>query len=132
MILRRKTQTLDNLLTKCLYKYMGILISWLVSALAILVTAYVLPGVHISSFFTALVTAVVLGIVNSILKPILLLLTLPINILTLGLLTFVINALLVLLAAQIVPGFKVDGFWWALAFSIVLSLVNAVLGNLTK
>lgn len=113
-------------------KGMGILISWLVSALAILVTAYVLPGVHIANFFTALVTAVVLGIINSILKPILLLLTLPINILTLGLLTFVINALLVLLAAQIVPGFVVDGFWWALAFSIVLSLVNTVLGNLTK
>lgn len=111
---------------------MGILISWLVSALAILVTAYILPGVHISSFFTALATAVVLGIINSILKPILLLLTLPINILTLGLLTFVINALLVLLAAQIVPGFKVDGFWWALAFSVVLSIVNSFLGNLTK
>lgn len=111
---------------------MQILISWLISALAILATAYVLPGVRIESFFTALVTAVVLGIINSILKPILLLLTLPINVLTLGLLTFVINALLVLLAAQIVPGFKVDGFWWALAFSIVLSLVNTVLGNLTK
>ena len=111
---------------------MGILISWLVSTLAIIVTAYVLPGVHIESFFTALVTAVVLGIINSILKPILLLLTLPINILTLGLLTFVINALLVLLAAQIVPGFKVDGFWWALAFSIVLSIVNSFLGNLSK
>lgn len=111
---------------------MQILISWLISALAILATAYVLPGVRIESFFTALVTAVVLGIINSILKPILLLLTLPINVLTLGLLTFVINALLVLLAAQIVPGFKVDGFWWALAFSIVLSLVNTVLGNLAK
>lgn len=111
---------------------MEILISWLVSALAILVTAYVLPGVHIASIFTALVTAVVLGIINSILKPILLLLTLPINILTLGLLTFIINALLVLLAAQIVPGFHVDGFWWALAFSIVLSIINSFLGNLSK
>ena len=111
---------------------MEILISWLVSALAILVTAYVLPGVHIESIFTALVTAVVLGIINSILKPILLLLTLPINILTLGLLTFVINALLVMLAANIVPGFKVDGFLWALAFSIVLSIINSFLGNLSK
>lgn len=111
---------------------MEILISWLVSALAILVTAYVLPGVHIASIFTALVTAVVLGIINSILKPILLLLTLPINILTLGLLTFVINALLVMLAAQIVPGFHVDGFLWALAFSIVLSIINSFLGNLSK
>lgn len=111
---------------------MEILLSWFVSALAILVTAYLLPGVHIESIFTALVTAVVLGIINSILKPILLLLTLPINVLTLGLLTFVINALLVLLAAHIVPGFRVEGFWWALAFSIVLSLVNTLLGNLSK
>lgn len=111
---------------------MEILLSWLVSALAIIVTAYILPGVRIESFLTALVTAVVLGIINSILKPILLLLTLPINVLTLGLLTFVINALLVLLAARIVPGFHVDGFWWALAFSVVLSLVNTLLGNLTK
>lgn len=109
-----------------------ILLSWLVSALAIIVTAYILPGVRIESFVTALVTAVVLGIINSILKPVLLLLTLPINVLSLGLLTFVINALLVLLAAHIVPGFRVDGFWWALAFSIVLSLVNTLLGNLTK
>ncbi|HSD98208.1 MAG TPA: phage holin family protein [Patescibacteria group bacterium] len=111
---------------------MEILLSWLVSALAIIVTAYVLPGVRIESFLTALVTAVVLGIINSILKPILLFLTLPINILTLGLLTFVINALLVLLASHLVPGFVVDGFWWALAFSIVLSLVNTLLGNLSK
>lgn len=109
-----------------------ILLSWLVSALAILVSAYLLPGVHIANFFTALVTAVVLGIINSILKPILLLLTLPINILTLGLLTFVINALLVMLAANIVPGFHVDNFWWALAFSIVLSIINSFLGNLRK
>ncbi len=111
---------------------MEILISWLISTLAIIVTAYVLPGVRVESFLTALVTAVVLGIINSVLKPILLLLTLPINVLTLGLLTFVINALLVLLAANLVPGFHVDGFWWALAFSIVLSLVNTLLGNLTK
>ena len=109
-----------------------ILLSWLVSALAIIVTAYLLPGVQIENFFTALVTAVVLGIINSILKPILLLLTLPINVLTLGLLTFVINAFLVLLASQIVPGFIVDGFWWALLFSIVLSLVNTILGNLRR
>lgn len=111
---------------------MQILLSWLISALAIIVTAYVLPGVRIESFLTALITALVLGIINSVLKPILLLLTLPINVLTLGLLTFVINALLVLLAANLVPGFHVDGFWWALAFSIVLSLVNTLLGNLTK
>ncbi len=111
---------------------MEILISWLISSVAILITAYLLPGVAIQGFFTALMTAVVLGVINSVLKPILLLLTLPINVLTLGLLTFVINALLVLLASHIVPGFRVDGFWWALAFSIVLSIVNTLLGNLSK
>lgn len=111
---------------------MEILLSWLISALAIIVTAYLLPGVKIEGFLTALVTAVVLGIINSILKPVLLFLTLPINILTLGLLTFIINALLVLLASQIVPGFIVDGFWWALAFSVVLSVINTLLGNLFK
>ncbi|HXS14928.1 MAG TPA: phage holin family protein [Candidatus Saccharimonadales bacterium] len=111
---------------------MEILVGWLVSTLAIIVTAYLLPGVHIDSLLTALTAAVVLGIINSIIKPILLLLTLPINFLSLGLFTFIINALLVILATKIVPGFFVDGFWWALAFSIVQSLVNSVLHNLTK
>lgn len=111
---------------------MEILISWLVSSLAIIIAAYVLPGVQVDNFLAALVAALVLGIINSVLKPILLLLTLPINVLTLGLLTFVINALLVMLAASIVPGFHVNGFWWALLFSIVLSIVNTVLGNISK
>jgi putative membrane protein len=104
---------------------MEIIISWLVYSLAIVVTAYILPGVHVDSFGTALITALVLGIINALLKPILLLLTLPINILTLGLFTLVINALLILLVASIVTGFKVDGFWWALLFSIILSFVSA-------
>lgn len=111
---------------------MSILINWLVSTLAILITGYLLPGVSISSFTTALVAAVVLGIINAIIKPILLILTLPINVLTLGLFTFVINALVILLASNIVPGFKVDGFWWALLFSIVLSLINSFLSGLNK
>lgn len=106
---------------------MGILINWIVSALAILAAAYLLPGVHVTSLVSALVAAVVLGIINAVLKPILLILTLPINILTLGLFTFVINALIILLAANLVPGFSVDGFWWALIFSVVLSLINSFL-----
>lgn len=106
---------------------MGILVNWLIQALAILVTAYLLPGVHIEGFMTALVVAVVLGIINALIKPILIIFTLPINILTLGLFTFVINALIILLAAGLVSGFKVDGFWWALLFSIILSVVNSFL-----
>lgn len=111
---------------------MSILINWVVSAVAILVAAYLLPGVTVSSFTAALVVAVVLGVINAFIKPILLLLTLPINILSLGLFTFVINALLIILVANLVPGFKVNGFWWALLFSIVLSLINSFLSGLNK
>lgn len=109
---------------------MELLIGWLVSSIAILVTAYFLPGVRVENILAALATALALGIINTVIKPILLFLTLPITILTLGLFTFVLNALLVLLAAYFVPGFHVAGFWWALAFSIVLSLVNSILHNL--
>ncbi len=109
---------------------MIVLINWFVSALAILVTAYLLPGVHIASFTSALVVAVVLGVINAFVKPILLVLTLPITILTLGLFTLVINAFVIILTSRLVPGFKVDGFWWALLFSIVLSIVNWFLNKL--
>jgi putative membrane protein len=105
---------------------MAIIINWLVSALVIIVASYLLPGVHVASFMTALVVALVLGILNVLLKPILILLTLPITIITLGLFTFVINALLILLAAQLVPGFVVDGFLWALLFSLLISLINII------
>lgn len=103
---------------------MGFLINWLISGLAIVIAAYLLPGIKLTGFFAALVTALVLGLINAIIKPVLLLLTLPINILTLGLFTLVINALLILLTSKIVPGFQVDGFLWAVAFSVVLALVN--------
>lgn len=95
--------------------------------LAVMITAYLLPGVTLKSFFAALVVAVVLGFLNTIVKPILIVLTLPINILTLGLFTLVINAAIILLTSNIVKGFYVDGFWWALLFSLILSLVNAAL-----
>lgn len=103
---------------------MHTIISLLLSTIAVCVTAYILPGVHVSSFFTALVVAVVLGIVNSLILPLLLLITLPINLLTLGLFTFVIIGFLVLGVSAIVPGFKVDGFWWALVFALVLAIIN--------
>lgn len=109
---------------------MEILINWLISAFAIIVSAYILPGVHVSGFTAALVAAVVLGIINAVIKPIILILTLPLTVLTLGLFTLVINAFVILLASSIVPGFRVDGFWWALIFSIVLSIVNSFLHQL--
>lgn len=111
---------------------MNILIAWLVSALAILAAAYILPGVEVADFTTALVVALVLGIINAVLKPILVLLTLPINLITLGLFTFVINALLILLTTKIVPGFMVDGFLSALIFGILLGLINSFLNHLSK
>ncbi|MBN1584917.1 phage holin family protein [Candidatus Uhrbacteria bacterium] len=111
---------------------MPILINWLVSALAIFAAAYLLPQVSVDSFWTALVLAVVLGLINAILKPILLILTLPVNILTLGLFTFVINGLLIMLASGLTPGFSVGSFWWAMLFSLVLSLINGFLKTLAE
>ncbi len=111
---------------------MTIIVHWLVFALAIGITAYLLPGVTVSGAWAALVTALVLGLVNAFLKPLLLLLTLPINILTLGLFTFVINGLLIMLAASIVPGFSVKNFGWAVLFSIVLALVAYALNSITE
>lgn len=110
---------------------MSLLINLIVSGLAVLISAYILPGVKVDSYFTAVVVAVILGLVNALLKPILIIITLPINILTLGLFTFVINALLIQFVATVVPGFIVSGFWWALLFSLILSLVNSFLHSLT-
>jgi len=106
---------------------MSFLINWLLSGLAIVITAYLLPGVHLSGIKAALLTAIVLGLINAVIKPVLKLLTLPLTIMTLGLFSLVINALLIMLTAKLVPGFQVQGFLWALAFSLVLALVNWVL-----
>ena len=104
---------------------MKILAHVLLSAVAVFVAARVLPGVGVDSFGTALAVAVVLGVVNAFLRPILLILTLPVNILTLGLFTFVIIGGCVMLVARIVPGFHVAGFGWALAFALTLGVINA-------
>ena len=106
---------------------MRILLNILISSVAVFVTAKLLPGVRIADFTTALVVAVVLGVVNAFLRPLLLILTLPLNILTLGLFTFVIIGGLVQFTAYLVPGFHVASFWWALAFALVLSVINSVL-----
>lgn len=105
---------------------MSTLIHWIISAIAIGITAFLIPGATVGAV-SALVAAVVLGAINAFIKPLLILLTLPVNILTLGLFTFVINALLIMLTSAIVPGFKVDGFLTALLFSLVLSIVNVVM-----
>ena len=108
---------------------MNILINWIVMAFAVIVAAYVLPGVTLSGFWAALLAALVLGIINVFIKPLLIILTLPINILTLGLFTLVINALVIMMASGITPGFKVNGFWNALLFSVVLSIVLFIINK---
>ncbi|MDB5189096.1 MAG: rane protein of unknown function [Parcubacteria group bacterium] len=107
------------------------LIHWLVTALAILIAAYLIPGVSVT-LVGALVLAVVLGIINVFFKPVITLLTLPINIVTLGIFSLVVNALLIMLAAMLVPGFHVNGFWAAFFFSIVVSLVTAFFGMMAR
>lgn len=109
---------------------MRFIFNLLINALAVFVSAYILPGVKVDSFLTALIVAIVLGVVNTFIKPILVLLTLPVTVLTLGLFIVVINALMVLLVSAVVPGFRVSGFWWAIAFSLVLSLVSWFLHSL--
>jgi putative membrane protein len=106
---------------------MNIILRIIISAVVAFALSYVLSGVHIQSFVTALILAVVLGLLNLIVKPILIILTLPITIFTFGLFLFVINALIILLAAKFVNGFRVDGFWWALLFSLLLSVLTSFL-----
>jgi putative membrane protein len=106
---------------------MNIVLRILISAIVAFALSYILSGVHIQSFITALILAVVLGLLNLFVKPILVILTLPITIFTFGLFLFVINALIILLAAKFVNGFRVDGFWWALLFSLLLSILTSFL-----
>ena len=103
------------------------MLKWLLMAASVAVAAHIIPGVTLSSFFSALFVALFLGIVNTLIRPVLILVTLPINIITLGLFTFVINAAIVLLASSVIKGFEVSGFWTAMLFSVVLSVVNYVL-----
>ena len=111
----------------------GITIRWLTLTFAIIVTAYLLDGIQVSGFWSALFAAAVLGILNAFFRPIILILTLPINILTMGLFTFVINALLLMMASGIISGFNVAGFWsavfGALLISVVSWLINGFIGE---
>jgi putative membrane protein len=110
---------------------MKLLLVWLFNAIALMAVAYLLPGISVASFATALIAALVLGLVNAVIKPILILLTLPVSILTLGLFIFVINGLLFWFVGSFIDGFVVSGFWWgmlgAFAYSIVSWLLSALL-----
>ena len=102
------------------------LIKILVCSVNVFILAYILPGIAIVDFFTAIIVAVVLSLLDGIIKPLLILLTLPVTILTLGLFLFVINAGIILLDAHFVHGFKIESFWHALLFSILLSFFNSL------
>jgi len=107
---------------------MNIVLNLLISALAVAIAAYIIPGVVVDGYFTAIVVAITLAIVNSTIGPFLKILTLPLNVMTLGLFSLIINVLMVLLVAKIIPGFWIDGFFTAMIFAIVLALVSMVFG----
>ncbi len=104
----------------------GLLIRWLVNAGALWLIAYAIEGIEVSGPLAAIVAAAVLGIINAILRPIFILLTLPINILTLGLFTFILNGFMLYLAGTLVRGFEVQGFWAAVFGALVLSIVSGL------
>jgi putative membrane protein len=106
---------------------MKLIIRILLTALAVILIAKFLPGVSVENYGTAIIVAIVLAILNLIVKPILVILTLPVTILTLGLFLLVINAIIILLANYFIPGFGVDGFWIALIFSLLLSVIQSIL-----
>lgn len=111
---------------------MRILLNLLVSTIAVYVAVWLLPGVSITSMGDALLVAIVLGVINMFVKPVITVLTLPITILTLGLFSILVNGLFILLADAIVPGFTVDNFLWAVVFGFVLGVVNSFLNSLAK
>jgi len=109
---------------------MTLILVWLLNAVALLIVAYLLPGITVASFGSALIAALVLGLLNMLVKPVLVLLTLPITIVTLGLFLIVLNALLFWLAGSILRGFQVNGFWWAVGGAILYSIISGLLSRL--
>ncbi|WP_036382586.1 phage holin family protein [Muricauda sp. MAR_2010_75] len=111
---------------------MKLILRLLLNALAVVVLSYILPGVGVDSMVTAIIVAVVLSLLNFIVKPILVILTLPITIVTLGLFLLIINAVIILIAANVIDGFQVVNIWWALIFSLLLSFLQSILHSILK
>jgi putative membrane protein len=111
---------------------MNYILRLLLSALAVVLLANILPGVEVSSYWVALLVALVLSVLNLLVKPLLILLTLPVTILTLGLFLLIVNAIIILLADALVDGFDVQGIWWALLFSLLLSVLQSIFFSLIK
>lgn len=104
-------------------------VRWVLLALALILVAWIVPGIQIANILTALITAAVIGVINLFIRPIIMVLTLPINIITLGLFTFIINAFLLMLTAYLVPGFAVSGFFAALIGSLLLSILSVIINR---
>lgn len=111
---------------------MNFLTKVLISALAVMVSQYILPGIHVDGFLTGIMIALLLGFFNATIKPILVILTLPITVVTLGLFLLVINVFIINLVAGVLDGFTVDGFWWVVIFSFVLSFVTSLFNGMDK
>lgn len=111
---------------------MKFLVKLILYSVAILLTSYLLPGVHVDSFGSAFILAAVLALLNITLKPLLIILTIPITIISLGLFLLVINALIIMVADSIIPGVQIEGFWWALLFSFVVSILNGFFTGLSS
>ncbi|OGG02249.1 hypothetical protein A2W14_05160 [Candidatus Gottesmanbacteria bacterium RBG_16_37_8] len=111
---------------------MKFLIDLLIRAMVLLLTAYLLPGFKIDSYTTALFIAIVLAILNILVKPLLIILTLPVTILTLGLFYFVINAILLVIASKFIDGFKIDSFTTAIIASIIIAIISALVNSIIK
>ncbi|MGB6036558.1 MAG: phage holin family protein [Cryomorphaceae bacterium] len=108
------------------------IIKLLLNALLVFALAWALPGVHVESFWTALIVAIILGLLNIFVKPILIIITIPVTVITLGLFLLVINALVIQLAAWMVDDFRVETFWWALLFGLILSVLNSAFEKSAK
>jgi putative membrane protein len=109
---------------------MMLIVVWILNAVALLAVAYILPGIVVASFGSAMLAALVLGLLNALVKPVLILLTLPITIVTLGLFLFVLNALVFWFAGSILKGFQVEGFWWTVLGAILYSIISTLFSSL--
>ena len=109
---------------------MKLILKILLTAAAVVILANILPGIHVQDYTSAIFVAIVLGLLRITVKPLLIIFTLPVTVLTLGLFLLVINAIIIMLAGNFVSGFVVDGFWWALLFSLLLSFLQSVFYSL--
>ncbi len=116
---------------------MNLITRLLFSSVAVIIATYLLPGIAITgssldAFITSFIVAIIISLLNATVKPLLIILTIPLTVVTLGLFLLVINAIVIMIAGSIVPGFIVDNFWWALIFSVLLTIINSLLIDLNK